>query len=183
MEIDVNQSAMKRIAVIGNGGGGKSTLARRLGAALDIPVLAIDKVQFGPGVSRTPELELNKIHDAELERERWIIDGFGPWPAMERRFALADTIVFVDFPVWIHFLWAARRHQEQRDAGPNAPYGDLPEAPSLERKFEVLWRVHEEYTPRFRAIFDGYRSIKNIVHLRSPEELDEFVARFSPGNR
>jgi adenylate kinase family enzyme len=171
---------MKRIAVIGNGGGGKSTLARRIGAALDISVLVIDKIQFGPGLARTPEAELNEIHDAELSRERWIIDGFGPWPSMERRFALADTIIFVDFPVWIHFLWAARRHQQHRDAGPNAPYGDLPEAPSLERMFEVLWKVHEEYTPRFREIFDAYRSAKNIVHLTSPEELDAFAARFPP---
>jgi hypothetical protein len=38
--------------------------------------------------------------------------------------------------------------------------------------------VHEEYTPRFREIVDGYRSVKTIVHLRSPEELDAFAARF-----
>lgn len=168
---------MNRIAVIGNGGGGKSTLARKLGAALGIDVLVIDKVQFGPGLARTPEPELNRIHDEELARARWIIDGFGPWPAMERRFALADTIIFVDFPVWIHFLWAARRHYEHRDAGPDAPYGDLPAPPSLEQMFEVLWRVHEEYTPRFRSLFDGYRSDKNIVHLTSPEELDAFALR------
>jgi adenylate kinase family enzyme len=171
---------MNRIVVIGNGGGGKSTLARRLGSALGIPVLVIDKIQFGPGLTRTPEPELNEIHDEVLARERWIIDGFAPWPAMERRFALADTIIFIDFPIWIHFLWAARRHQEHRDAGPNAPYGDLPEAPSLDRMFEALWRVHEEYTPRFREIFDGYRPSKNIIHLRSPEELDAFAARVAP---
>ena len=169
---------LNRIAVIGNGGGGKSTLARRMGAALGIDVLVIDKVQFGPGLTRTPESEINAIHDAELARDRWIIDGFGPWPAMERRFSLADTIVFVDFPIWVHFLWAARRHYEHRDAGPSAPYGDLPEAPSLEQMFEVLWRVHEEYTPRFRTLFDSYRGVKNIVHLRSPQELDGFAARF-----
>jgi adenylate kinase family enzyme len=176
MEIDVAE--MKRIAVIGNGGGGKSMLARRIGSALGIPVLVIDKIQFGPGLSRTPEPELHEIHSAELARDRWIIDGFGPWPAMERRFELADTIIFIDFLMWVHFLWAARRHQAHCDAGPNAPYGDLPEAPSLERMFAVLWKVHEEYTPRFREIFNGYRSVKNVVHLRSPEELDAFAERF-----
>ena len=169
---------MNRIAVIGNGGGGKSTLARKLGAALGIDVLVIDKIQFGPGLSRTPEPQLNKILDEELDRSRWIIDGFGPWPAMERRFALADTIIFIDFPVWIHFLWAARRHFEHRAAGPDALCGDLPAAPSLDQMFEVLWSVHEEYTPRFRALFDGYRSEKNVVHLTSPAELDAFAVRF-----
>lgn len=171
---------MDRIAVIGNGGAGKSTLARRLGAALDISVLVIDKIQFGPGLTRTPETEVNRVHDAELARDRWIIDGFGPWPAMERRFALADTIIFIDFPLWIHFLWAARRHEEHRNAGPRAQYGDLPEAPTLEKMFEVLWKVHEEYTPRFRKLFEGYRDVKNIFHLTSPEQLDAFAARYCP---
>jgi hypothetical protein len=76
--------------------------------------------------------------------------------------------------------WAARRHYEHRYAGPDAPYGDLPDVPSLDRMFEVLWKVHEEYTPRFRVICDGYRESKNIVHLTSPEQLDEFAARFCP---
>jgi adenylate kinase family enzyme len=169
---------LNRIAVIGNGGGGKSTLARKMGAALGIHVLVIDKVQFGPGLTRTPESDFNAIHDAELLHDRWIIDGFGPWPAMERRFSLADTIVFVVFPVWVHFLWAARRHYEHRDAGPGVPYGDLPDAPSVEQMFEVLWKVHEEYTPRFRALFESYRGVKNIVHLTSPQELDTYAARF-----
>lgn len=35
---------MEKIAVIGNAGGGKSTLCRALGAALQLPVYAIDKV-------------------------------------------------------------------------------------------------------------------------------------------
>src|SRR5580704_17126734 len=102
MEIELTE--MKRIAVIGNGGGGKSRLARKLGSALGIPVLVIDKIQFGPGLTRTPEPELTKIHEEVVDQERWIIDGFGPWPAMERRFALADTVIFIDFPIWVHFL-------------------------------------------------------------------------------
>jgi hypothetical protein len=54
----------------------------------------------------------------------------------------------------------------------------LPAAPSLGQMFEVLWKVHEEYTLRFRALFDSYRADKNIVHLTSTEELDAFALRF-----
>jgi adenylate kinase family enzyme len=36
---------MHRIAIIGNAGGGKSILARRLGAALCLPVYTVDDVQ------------------------------------------------------------------------------------------------------------------------------------------
>ena len=43
-----------RIAILGGGGAGKSTLARQLGAALDLPVIHLDRLVFGPGWSRNP---------------------------------------------------------------------------------------------------------------------------------
>ena len=36
---------MTRVAVIGNAGGGKSTMCRKLGQALDIAVYPVDKIQ------------------------------------------------------------------------------------------------------------------------------------------
>lgn len=46
-----------RIAIIGNAGGGKSTLARKLGSILNIPVTHVDSVQFQSGWKRTPKEE------------------------------------------------------------------------------------------------------------------------------
>lgn len=40
---------MKRIAVIGNAGGGKSTLCRKLSKAKNIPLYPIDRIQWKPG--------------------------------------------------------------------------------------------------------------------------------------
>jgi adenylate kinase family enzyme len=68
------------VAIIGNGGGGKTTAALRLAAAWDLPLLEIDKIQFRPGWVRTPSEEVAREHDLWIERDRWIIDGFGPWP-------------------------------------------------------------------------------------------------------
>lgn len=53
---------MKKIAVIGNAGGGKSTLCRALGVALQLPVYAIDKVQWGPGWTRIAESTVDATH-------------------------------------------------------------------------------------------------------------------------
>jgi shikimate kinase len=48
---------MQRIAVIGNAGGGKSTLCMQLSQALNIPVHMIDKIQWKPGwVSESPTI-------------------------------------------------------------------------------------------------------------------------------
>ena len=44
--------AATRIAILGGGGAGKSTLTRQLGAALGLPVIHLDRLVFGPGWAR-----------------------------------------------------------------------------------------------------------------------------------
>jgi len=100
---------MRRIAVIGNGGGGKSTLARALGKHLGIPVHEVDEVQWLPGWRRAPLDEVALILEGWTADDAWIIDGFGPWPVIDRRMARADTIIYVDFPFRTHLWWAAKR--------------------------------------------------------------------------
>jgi adenylate kinase family enzyme len=81
---------MTRVAIIGNGGGGKSTLAKRMGAALGLPVYTVDDVQWQPGWARTPAAEVARRHAAWLQEPSWIIDGWGGWENIEFRFATAD---------------------------------------------------------------------------------------------
>jgi adenylate kinase family enzyme len=45
---------MKRVVVIGNSGGGKSTLARRVAAQLDCPHVEVDSLLWQPGWRLTP---------------------------------------------------------------------------------------------------------------------------------
>ena len=40
---------MKRVAVFGNAGGGKSTLAKRLSEMTKLPLHPIDLIQYRPG--------------------------------------------------------------------------------------------------------------------------------------
>ena len=56
---------MKRVAVFGNAGGGKSTLARHLAEITRLPLHVLDKLQFKPGGDAVPREEYLKAH-AEL---------------------------------------------------------------------------------------------------------------------
>lgn len=92
---------MQRIAVIGCGGAGKTTLANALARRLGLPVLHVDGFywQDRPGlgqVESTPE-QWRRIHAELISGERWVIDGMkvGVLPA---RLAAADTVVFSTFP-------------------------------------------------------------------------------------
>ena len=68
---------MRRVAVFGNAGGGKSTLARRLAAATQLPLHVIDEMQFRAGRVAVPQEEYPQNHAEMLSRAEWIIDGFG----------------------------------------------------------------------------------------------------------
>jgi adenylate kinase family enzyme len=146
---------MRKIAVIGNGGGGKTTLSRELGRRLNLPVTHVDSIQFLAGMKVRPTDETRKILNDLAAGERWLIDGFGPFDVMEQRFALADRIVFVDFPLWRHYWWATKRQVTSL----YKIRGELPAGCSEAglratwTMYKALWRVHWKIRPKLLAIF------------------------------
>jgi len=78
-----------------------------------LPCFAIDRIQWRPAWVPTPEPEYTKAHEELLSQERWLIDGYGSWASVERRLEEADTIIFVDHPIWVHFWWATKRQSDR----------------------------------------------------------------------
>jgi adenylate kinase family enzyme len=100
---------MKKVAVFGNAGGGKSTLARRVAELTRLPLYPLDAIQFKAGGVKVPHEDYLKAHADLLERDRWIIDGFGCVPSAWARFAAADTLIHVDLPLFTHCRWVTKR--------------------------------------------------------------------------
>ncbi len=165
---------MTRVAVIGNAGGGKSTLCRQISGVLKLPYHPIDKIQWLPGWRALPDEEFHAHHEVLIAQERWIIDGFGPWADIERRFDAADTIVFIDHPLWRHFYWAAKRQLHAIFFGrPDGPEG-CPMLPVTLRLFRMMWRLHRVTRPRLIEAIEARRSGRKIVHIRSLADLARF---------
>ncbi|MCW5798299.1 MAG: hypothetical protein KIT40_07365 [Nitrospira sp.] len=87
---------MKRVAVFGNAGGGKSTLAKKLADITGLPLHPVDSIKYKTGGEEVPHAEYLDIHTGLLRNERWIIDGFGCMASAWEQFAAADTLVYVD---------------------------------------------------------------------------------------
>jgi hypothetical protein len=68
---------MKRVAVFGNAGGGKSTLSRRLAGLARLPLYRVDTMQWTATTEKVPHNEYFKARADLLRREEWIINAFG----------------------------------------------------------------------------------------------------------
>ena len=60
---------MRKVAVFGNAGGGKSTLARQLAEVTRLPLYPLDTIQFKPGGGEVPHAEYLKAHEVLLSRD------------------------------------------------------------------------------------------------------------------
>ena len=102
-------NAMKRVAVFGNAGGGKSTLARQLAEITGLPLHIVDMLQFRQGGAAVPHDEYVASHRALLGQDTWIIDGYGDTATAWERFGRADTLVYVDLPLPVHYWRVTKR--------------------------------------------------------------------------
>src|SRR5205823_13379318 len=102
---------MKRVAIIGRGASGKSTLAMRLG---EITRLPLDKVFWQPRLVATPRDHWVAIQERLVAEEEWIMDGdLGLYDVVEIRLRSADTILFLDFSL-LRCAWRAIRRSRER---------------------------------------------------------------------
>ena len=100
---------MERVIIIGCGGAGKSTLARKLGEKTGLPVVHLDQIWWEPGNWQHLEREeFDRLLKEEVEKPRWILDGnFNR--TMETRLEFCDTVIYLDFSRWICLLsWIKR---------------------------------------------------------------------------
>jgi len=157
--------------VIGNAGGGKTRLSRILSDRFDLPYFAIDDIQWQPGWIPTPDTVYNKKHALLIAQQRWVLDGYGSWDSVLTRMNAADTIIFVDHAIWVHYWWATKRLAVSLWTG-------RPDGPGWRMSFRLytmIWWLHKH---RRQALFTEAVSrsqVKRLIHLQSPSALNRFI--------
>ena len=66
---------MKRVAVFGNAGGGKSTLARRLADLTALPLYPVDTMQWTANADPIPHHDYLKAHADVLSHDEYVLSG------------------------------------------------------------------------------------------------------------
>jgi adenylate kinase family enzyme len=170
---------MRKVALLGNAGGGKSTLGAKLSARTGIPLYSVDLLQWKPGGVAVPEEEFERTHDEIIAGDGWIVDGFGTFPTYLRRLEAADTIILIDHALWRHYWWTARRNFSSVF---RTPAGFPEKTPLVRETFKIakfMWWVHRNFTPTNRKMIARYAHAKRVFHLRSPRDIKAFCREHS----
>jgi len=164
--------------IIGPGGAGKSTLARRLGAKLGTPVIHLDALYWRPGWKEPPESEWIAQVDELLALDEWILDG-NYSGTFAKRIAAADIVVFLDFPrlqclIGVYSRWWKTRGRVRDDLGPGCPEY-FPKADFV----RWIWNYPRTSRPKLLAALDAADAGKDIVILHSRKEVQRWEAQLT----
>ncbi|HKY86382.1 MAG TPA: hypothetical protein VJL90_06455 [Pseudorhodoplanes sp.] len=163
------------MAVFGNAGGGKSTLARRLTELTGLPLHVVDMMQFRAGGAKVPDDEFLQAHAELLRREEWIIDGFGNVATAWERFSAADTLIYVDLPLLTHYGLVTKRLIKGLFANPKGWPENSPLWSSTLSSYRVIPLCHRHLTPRYRQLVAEAAASKRVHHLQSVAQIGSFL--------
>jgi adenylate kinase family enzyme len=165
---------VNRVAVFGNAGGGKSTLSKRLAEMTGLPLVALDLLKYKPGGDEVPYEEYKAAHDQLLLQDQWIVDGFGSLDTVWERLEVADTLVYVDMPVPLHYWWVTKRFLKGFLVPPENWPKDSPLLKGTLKSYYTVWLCDKKLTPKYRAYVNQAKEIKRVYHLQSPNDVKSF---------
>jgi hypothetical protein len=116
---------MRRVIVFGPPGSGKSTVAKQIGAAFGLPVFHLDQFYFHPGWVMRDWDDFREDVERLAEGPEWVIDG-NYFATMAPRLMAADTLIYIDLPIWLCLLRVVRRSlaglgRVRPDSAPGCP--------------------------------------------------------------
>ena len=164
---------MERVLIIGCGGAGKSTLARKLGEKTGLPVVHLDQIWWSPGNWQHLERpEFDKLLLEEMEKPWWILDGnFNR--TLELRLEKCDTVIYLDYPRIICLKnWIGRVIKNWGHAR-----ADMAEGcnewldPDM---VKWIWNFNKKNRKRYYELLDQAEGKQTII-LKSRREAKKFL--------
>jgi adenylate kinase family enzyme len=163
---------MKRVAIIGSPGTGKSTFAKQLAAKTGLPLLHLDYYYHDKQHDYQANKEAWTAKTTEMTQQKtWIIDGnFGR--TMAHRLEQADTIFYFDMPAFLALKgvvkrWATAKHSKRSDMP-----DDWQEKPSWSFFWYVL-RFRHKYVAGTRQLVE--QNTDKVVVFKNHNQIAEYL--------
>ncbi len=164
----------QRIIIIGCCGSGKSTLARKLAEATGLPLVHLDQLWWREGWQHISREEFDELLRAEVDKDRWIIDGNYD-RTLDIRLEKCDTIIYFDLPRMVCLIGVLKRvlssyGRTRPDMGAGCP-----------ERFDLsflkyIWNFNKKKRAKYHAMIADCK--KSVYHIRSRKELPTLIEHF-----
>jgi adenylate kinase family enzyme len=176
----------RRISVQGTSGAGKSTFAAELARRLNLSYVELDALHHGPNWSAPTVEEFRaRVREAMAAApEGWVLDGNYNSKLGDTVLNEADTIVWLDLPLWIKTrrLWGRTIPRIRDDVELWNGNRESWRSAFVGRESLFIWmiRVHFRHRREFPARFGGD---PRFVRLRSEEEARRWLEKQCTASR
>ena len=175
---------MRRVHIVGTSGSGKTTIAQRLAARLEVPHVELDALHWEPGWAEAPlEVFRRRVSEA-LHGETWVVDG-NYSKVRGIIWERADTVVWLDFSLAVimgRLLWRTLRRILTREELWHGNRENL-KMTFCSRDSILLWalttyrRRRREYPALFAQPAYAYL---HVIRLRSPRKTRKWLTAINP---
>ena len=179
----ISLAGCNRIVIVGRTGSGKTTLARELATALNMPHVELDALYFGPEFSTAPLTVLRERTSTAIAGDRWVTDGNKSavrdlvWPR-------ADTIIWLDYSVMVS-LWRLGRRALWRASVIRSQTAEPGRKVGISRQFLLAakgvltaLRSHMGQRREYPKMFaEPQNQHLAVLRLRSPRATRRWLAR------
>jgi adenylate kinase family enzyme len=169
---------MRKVVVVASASGnGKTTLGRVVAERLGVPFIELDALVHGPNWEETPDDELRSLLEPLTAGDGWVVDGAYQHKLGNFLLERADTVVWLDLPIHVWLPRLTRRtfrrirgHEEiwngNRESLRTAVWG---------RDSLIVWALRSHV--RRRREWPAELARWNVVRLRRPDDVEQFVRR------
>lgn len=170
---------MQRVLVIGTTGSGKTTMAKKVAAAINGTALDIDDFLWKPGWVQRPKEEMLAMLIEPLAKEKWTLSGNN---RKNRDFywSRADTVIWLNYSFWVVFsrlLWRTiKRVVTKEEVMPGCVESFRSQFLSKDSLlvwfFQTYWKRKKDYRQAIRS--HKYQHL-TIIEFKHPRQAKRFL--------
>lgn len=163
---------MRRVAIIGCGGSGKTTIGRRLAAAIGTQVTHLDAIYYDDEWNTLPQDKFAAVQEELVAAETWVIDGnyASTLPIRLRR---ATHVIFLDLPA-ITCLWGILQRRWRYRGGQHDQAGVFDRI--TWGFIRYIWSYRRDMAPRVRALIAEHAGHAQVHIVRSRRAANQLAS-------